>query len=173
LALSLQSNYTEWATATGRPILVPTSADRGVSCCQHGGKPTAVSFLDQSRYLFFQVAPHLSSQGWVDPVPDLLLLRKYCSPGNWTRDLCKLSKELWSLDHRGGLKEQLMENIIEEANIGREKETRQGRGKELKETWKGDDYVESLGNLKLQLVRNYSNTWGLYSCDVSLYWNQC
>jgi hypothetical protein len=44
---------------------VPTSVDRGVSRGQRGGTPTAFnpSFLDQSRYIFFQVAPHLSSQG--------------------------------------------------------------------------------------------------------------
>jgi hypothetical protein len=30
---------------------------------------------------------HLSSRGWVDPVPDPLLLRKSGSAGNRTRDL--------------------------------------------------------------------------------------
>jgi hypothetical protein len=37
--------------------------------------PTVVnlSFLDRSRYFFFQVASHFSSRGWVDPVPDPLL----------------------------------------------------------------------------------------------------
>jgi hypothetical protein len=34
---------------------------------------------------FFQVAPQLYSRGWVDPVPDQLLLRKSGSAGNWNR----------------------------------------------------------------------------------------
>jgi hypothetical protein len=52
-------------TATGRRILVPTFVDRGVSRSQRGGTTKAVnlSFLDQSRYFSFQVAPHLCSQG--------------------------------------------------------------------------------------------------------------
>jgi hypothetical protein len=45
-----------------------------------------LGFLDLSRYFFFQVAPELYSRGWVDPVPDPLLLRKSGSAGNrtWT-----------------------------------------------------------------------------------------
>jgi hypothetical protein len=35
--------------------------------------------------LFYQVAPQLYSRGWVDPVPDPLLLRKSGSAGNRTR----------------------------------------------------------------------------------------
>jgi hypothetical protein len=64
-ALSPQENYTDWATATGRRIIVPPFIDRRVSRSQRGGIPMAVnlSFLDQSRYFSFQVAPHLSSQG--------------------------------------------------------------------------------------------------------------
>jgi hypothetical protein len=60
-------------------------------------------FLDRSRYFFFQVAPQLYSWGWVDPVPDPLLLRKCGSAGNRTRDLWICSLELWPLDHRGVL----------------------------------------------------------------------
>jgi hypothetical protein len=54
--------------------------DRWVSRGQRGGSPTAVnvSFIDRSRYFFFQVAAYLSSWGWVDPVPDPLLRGK-----NW------------------------------------------------------------------------------------------
>jgi hypothetical protein len=67
VAFSPKSNYTDWATATGRRILVPTLMDRGVPRGQRGGTTTAVnlSFLDCSRYFFFQVAPHLSSRGSV------------------------------------------------------------------------------------------------------------
>jgi hypothetical protein len=43
---------------------VTTFADRGVSCGQSGGTPTAVNFrfLDRCRYTFFQVTPHLCSR---------------------------------------------------------------------------------------------------------------
>jgi hypothetical protein len=62
-----------------------------------------LGFLDRSRYYFFQVAPQLRvySRGWVDPVPDPLLLRKSGSAGNRTLDLWIWSQELWPLDHRG------------------------------------------------------------------------
>jgi hypothetical protein len=43
-------------------------------------KAVNLGFLDRSRYFSIQVAPQLSSRGWVDPVPDPLLL--------------------WPLDHR-------------------------------------------------------------------------
>jgi hypothetical protein len=65
--------------------------------------PTTVNlgFLDRSSYFSIQVAPQLSSRGWVGPVPDPLLLRKFGSAGNRTRDLWICSQELWPLDHRG------------------------------------------------------------------------
>jgi hypothetical protein len=56
---------------------------------------------DRSRYFFIQVTPQLSSRGWVDPVPDPLLLRKYGKVGNRTQDLWLCSQKLWPLDHRG------------------------------------------------------------------------
>jgi hypothetical protein len=104
LAISQQANYTNWATATDQWILVPTFVDRGVSYGQRGGIPTAVNvrFLDWSRYFFFPVAPHLCSRSWVDPVPDLQLIRKSDSAGNRTRVLCDCSQKLWPLDDRGG-----------------------------------------------------------------------
>jgi hypothetical protein len=45
-----------------------------------------LGFLDRSCYFFFQVALQLHSQGWVDPIPDPLHLRKSGSAGNrtWT-----------------------------------------------------------------------------------------
>ena len=52
--------------------------------------------------LFIQVAPQLTSRGWVDPVPDPVLHRKSGSAGNRTRDLCICSQKLWPLDYRGG-----------------------------------------------------------------------
>jgi hypothetical protein len=66
--------------------LVPTFVDRlchVVSVTDPYG--LILGFLDQSRYFFFQVAPQLYSRGWVDPVPDPLLLRKSGSAGNRTR----------------------------------------------------------------------------------------
>jgi hypothetical protein len=56
VAFSPQANYTDWSTATGRRVLVPTFADRGVSYDQRGGSPTAVKlgFLDRSRYFSFK-----------------------------------------------------------------------------------------------------------------------
>jgi hypothetical protein len=48
-----------------RRNVVSTSVDRGVLRGQRGGSPTVVnlSFLDRSRYFFFQVALYLSSRG--------------------------------------------------------------------------------------------------------------
>jgi hypothetical protein len=56
VALSLQANYTKWATATCRWNLVPTFVDRGVSRGQRGRSPMVVSlsFLDRSRYFSFK-----------------------------------------------------------------------------------------------------------------------
>jgi hypothetical protein len=84
--------------------LVPTFADRRchmVSVTVPYGR--ILGFLDRNRYFFFQVAPQLYSRGWVDPVPDPILLRKSGSEGNRTRDLWICSQEFWPLDHRGGL----------------------------------------------------------------------
>jgi hypothetical protein len=99
MAFSPQAKYPDWATATCRRIVVPTFVDRGVSPSQGGGSPTAVnlSFLDRSGYFLFQVAPHLFSRGWVDPVPDPLLFRKSGSTGNRTWDLWVCSQEVWPL----------------------------------------------------------------------------
>jgi hypothetical protein len=60
-------------------------ADRGccvVSTTDSYGR--ILDFPDRSRYFSFQVAPQLYSRGWVDPVPDPLLLRKSGSAGNRT-----------------------------------------------------------------------------------------
>jgi hypothetical protein len=56
VAFSPQANYIDWATATGRRILVPTFADRGVSRGQRVGSRTVVnlSFLDRNRYFSFK-----------------------------------------------------------------------------------------------------------------------
>jgi hypothetical protein len=52
-----------------------------------------LGFIDRNRYFFFQVDPHLYSRGWVDPVPDSLLLRKSGRAGNWTRTPGSVAKD--------------------------------------------------------------------------------
>jgi hypothetical protein len=101
-------------TDIGRRILVPTSVDRGVLRGQRSRTPTAVnlSFLDRSRYFFFPVASHLSSQGWGEPVPHPLLLRKSGGAGNRTKDLWVCSQELSQLDHRGGRYQAILSVIF-------------------------------------------------------------
>jgi hypothetical protein len=51
-----------------------------------------LGLLDRSRYFFFQVAPQLHSRGWVDPVPNPLLLRKSGSAENRTRTSGSVAK---------------------------------------------------------------------------------
>jgi hypothetical protein len=66
--------------------LIPTFADRGcLVVSMTGPYGRILGFPDRSRYFFFQGAPQLYSRGWVDPVPDPLLLRKFGSVGNRTR----------------------------------------------------------------------------------------
>jgi hypothetical protein len=86
LALSQQANYTDWAKATFRRNLVPTVVERGMSSGQRGGCLTVVnlSFLDRSRYFSFKNLLIYLHKGWVDPVPDPLLLRKCGRAGNRT-----------------------------------------------------------------------------------------
>jgi hypothetical protein len=75
--------------------IVPTFADRGCHM---------VSATDPPRSLirFSWPEPQLYSRGWVDPVPDPLLLRRSGSAGNRIRDLWICSQELWPLNPRGG-----------------------------------------------------------------------
>jgi hypothetical protein len=92
---------------TERPPLVgevvPIFADTGCFVVSATDPPVvSLGFLDRSRYCFFQVAPQLFSRGWVDPVPDPLLLRKSGSAGNRTQNLWICSQKLWPLDYRGG-----------------------------------------------------------------------
>jgi hypothetical protein len=66
--------------------LVPIFVDRG--CLVVSVTDTydhILGFLDRRRYFFFELAPQLYSRGWVDPVPDPLLLRKSGRAGNRTR----------------------------------------------------------------------------------------
>jgi hypothetical protein len=66
--------------------LLPTFEDTGchaVSVTDLYGR--ILVCLDWIHYFFFQVAPQLYSRGWVDPIPDPLLLRKSGRTGNRTR----------------------------------------------------------------------------------------
>jgi hypothetical protein len=66
--------------------LVPTSADRGCHLVNVTDPYCRIlGFLERSCYFFYIVAPQLYSRGWVDPVPDPLLLRISDSTKNWTR----------------------------------------------------------------------------------------
>jgi hypothetical protein len=87
--------YTYWISDTielCRPSdrrllgLVLTFSDRG--CCVISATNPhyrILGFLDLSHYYFFQIASQLYSRGWVDPIPDPLLLGKSGSTGNRTR----------------------------------------------------------------------------------------
>jgi hypothetical protein len=60
----------EWTLQTERlsAKLVPTFADIGCHVVSVKDPYSRIlAFLDQSRYIFFQVAPQLYSRGWVDP----------------------------------------------------------------------------------------------------------
>jgi hypothetical protein len=77
--LSPQANYTDWLSDRRLSAkLVPTLADRGCHVVSATNPP-------QSLISIFETAPQLSSWGWVDPVPDPLLLRKSGSAGNRNR----------------------------------------------------------------------------------------
>jgi hypothetical protein len=64
--------------------------------------------------LFLSNSSSLCSRGWVDPVPDPLLLRKSGSAGSRTRNLWICSQELWPLDHRGRHIYSYIESCAEE-----------------------------------------------------------
>jgi hypothetical protein len=89
--LSPRANYTDQATAACRRSdckLLPIEGGRG----QRDGSLQPYSrFSRQEPLLFYQVAPQLYSQGWVDPVPDPVLFFS-SSAGNRTRDSGSVAK---------------------------------------------------------------------------------
>jgi hypothetical protein len=102
--ISPQANYTDRAIAACRRSQCQLLRVEGAAWpAQRIPMALNLGFLDRSRYFFIQVAPQLSSWGWVDPVPDHLLLRKSGRVGNRTRDIWICRQKLWPLDHRGGL----------------------------------------------------------------------
>jgi hypothetical protein len=102
--LSPQANCADRATVACRRSKCQFLRVEGVAwSAQRILTAVNLGFLDRSLYFFIQVAPQLSSRGWVDPVPDPLLHRKSGRAGNRSRDLWICSQKLWPLDHRGGL----------------------------------------------------------------------
>jgi hypothetical protein len=84
--LSPRANYTDRATAACRRSKCQLFAGRGCSVVGATDPDGLIfDFLDRSRCFFFQVAPQLYSRGWVDPVPDPLVLGKSGRAGNQTR----------------------------------------------------------------------------------------
>jgi hypothetical protein len=81
--LSSRANYTDRATVSCRQVSAKFCGLR-VLRGEHDGSLRPYSRFSSS-YFFFQVSPQLFSRGWVDPVPDPLLLRKSGGAGNGTR----------------------------------------------------------------------------------------
>jgi hypothetical protein len=104
LAFSTQANYTDWATATGQQILVPTLVDGGVSRGQCGGTPTAVNlnFLDRRCALFIPSSSSFIVARLSGPHSRPTAIRKSGSNRNQTWDLWVCSQELWQPDHSVG-----------------------------------------------------------------------
>jgi hypothetical protein len=87
VAISSQANYIDHAAAIVGEATANFS-DREVSRDQRNGSPRPlISVFQTGACVIIQVAPQLSSRGWVDPVSDSLLLRKSGSARNGTRDL--------------------------------------------------------------------------------------
>jgi hypothetical protein len=98
-----------------------------------------LGFLDRSRYYSFQVAPQLYSRGWVDPVPEPLLLWKSSSYGNRTLYPWICSQEFWPLDLRGGPWEahSLVKQYMSTDNWRRSfSETKRFSGTRRKRNWR-------------------------------------
>jgi hypothetical protein len=101
-----QTNKSESASELYRPSdrrlsakLVPTFCEKNVPRGKREGSLRPYfRFSGPESLLFFQVASQLYSQGWVDPVPDPLFLRKSGIAGNRTRasgSVVKCISEIW------------------------------------------------------------------------------
>jgi hypothetical protein len=100
------TNYNSVALVREQSIpakLVLTFADRGVYYGQRDGSPRPYSrFSTPESLIFLSNSSSVVLKGWLDRLPDPLLLRKSGSTENRTRDLWICSQELWPLGHRGG-----------------------------------------------------------------------
>jgi hypothetical protein len=101
---------------TERPQLVGEVSANFCGCMVSRGQRNKCSqpysrFSRPEPLLFHSSNSSVSSRGWMDPVPDPLLLRESDSAVNQTRDPWICSQELWPLDHRGGLWTQLCQKF--------------------------------------------------------------
>jgi hypothetical protein len=91
--LSPRAKYTDRATAVCRrsscQLLQIDCATWSAWRIPYG---RIIGFLDRSRYFFFQVAFQMYSRGWVDPVPDPLLLITSGSAGNGNHSSCSVAR---------------------------------------------------------------------------------
>jgi hypothetical protein len=71
--MSPQANYTDRATATCRRSDCQLLQIEGATWSALRIPMAIFSVTRKEPLLFYQVAPQLYSQGWVDPVPDPLL----------------------------------------------------------------------------------------------------
>jgi hypothetical protein len=84
--LSQRANYTNRVNAACRRSDCQLVRIEGATWLAWRIPPVVFSrFSRQEPLLFYQVAPQLYSQGWVDPVPDPLLFFFSGSAVNWTR----------------------------------------------------------------------------------------
>jgi hypothetical protein len=110
--------------------------------------------------IFFQVAPELYSQGWVDPIPDSLLLRKPGSAGNRTRTSGS-DQIFWELV--GLERGQLSLVSTTEELLGRKIS---GSGLESREYCRTDPYADPVGPLYPQKLTLTSPTKGCRSIGI-------
>jgi hypothetical protein len=61
-----------------------------------------VGFVDQSRYIYIQLAPEFYSRGWMDPVSDHYFSENLVVPGMKPGTSGSLARKSWPLGHRGG-----------------------------------------------------------------------
>jgi hypothetical protein len=94
-------DFTETISTGRKPFVGEFSANfllKRVQRGQHKGSLWPYSRISRPEpLLFYQVAPQLYSRGWVDPVPDPLILRKSGSEGNRTRSSGSVAR---NSDHR-------------------------------------------------------------------------
>jgi hypothetical protein len=83
-ALKFTSCWAVWSSMNVSYI-IGHERESSLFCCFFDPYCRNLGFLDRIRYSFFLAAPELYSRGWVDPVPDPLLLRISDSVGNRTR----------------------------------------------------------------------------------------
>ena len=84
--------------------LLPDGSTGGLVASKHLSLNLNFSFLNRIRYFSYQVATQLSSWGWVDPVPDPILLEKFLgysqesNPGplGWQSDVLTTIPNRWS-----------------------------------------------------------------------------